>query len=157
MRYVIAVLALFMAGWFGHSAYSAKELANAIQKESQRYEALKAAHDDERKIMERQIALDSAKAESRLRKAYAENAKLRAEAERVIPAELLIFARLCESTENCSVLYGYDPVSATTLGKGSPPTVTAEEIFQLIRTLDDNTLQANFRLAQLAEQHKRCK
>src|SRR3990172_1715034 len=145
MRYVIAVLALFMAGWFGHSAYSSKELANAIQKESERYEKLKASHNDERKIMERQVALDSAKAESRLRKAYAENKQLRVEADRAIPAEFLIFARLCESIEDCSVLYGYDPVSATTLGQGSPPTVTAEEIFQLIRTLDDNTLQANFR------------
>lgn len=156
MRYIIAIVALFFAGWFAHSAYTSKELADALQKAGQKYQILKATHDTERTALERKSALDSAKAESRLRKILAENDQLRQEAAYVVAAEFLVYARLCRNPAECSLLYGSSLASGTAAGQGSSSTVTSQEVYELVRTLDTNIEQSNTRLAQMSEQLKSC-
>ena len=155
VKYVIAMVALFFAGWFAHSAYTSKELADALQKAGQKHQILKATHDNERTALERKIALDSAKAESRLGKILAENDRLWTEAAHIVSAEFLVFAGLRDSPD--TLPNRPLPPTVPTETETSLAGTTSQEIYELIRTLDGNIIQANFRLEQLTEQVKACR
>ncbi len=152
--YILAALAIFMSGYFFKDAKFNKELAHAIQKAEQRFETTRTRQEGERHELEKKIAKDRQLADQRLRELTQENDKLRAEASAYVSVELLVFAGLCDTTEECTLLYrkGTD--------KTSPPTeglVTAAEIYRLLRTLDEIILQHNLGLEQLNQQLEACR
>lgn len=153
--YLFILVFGFVSGILFWRTHIAEVTASAIQKADQKYQILKASHEDERKIMERQVALDNAKAESRLRKAIEENQQLRAEAAHIVSAEFLVYAGLLDSPD--TLPDRFIPPTAPTETETSLAGTTSQEIYELISTLDNNIEQSNFRLAQLAEQAKACR
>lgn len=153
---LIAALSLFTAGWFGHSAYSDKDLAHAIEKAHEQYIDAKAKQEAQRKSLEEQNAKDRYLAESRLQKALTENAQLRAEADALVSIELLIYGRLCDNSQECAVLYRYGTDQAHPAPQGNIA-ISAREIYQTLAILDQQTLETNLRMEQLTAQLKSCR
>ena len=151
---LIAAVAIFSSGWFGHKAYIAEELANAIKQAQKDYDKLKSEQKLERQTLEGKIIADRGRADERLQKALAENARLRAEVNAIVSIELLIFARLCSSATDCALLYGRNDADKKTAGN---PSIAAHEIYRLLSLLDEQALATNLQIAQWNEQIKSCR
>lgn len=150
---VIAAASIFLSGWFGHKAYSAEELTNAIQEAQKKYSKLKAEQQLERETLERKIIADRRRADAKLEKALAENAQLRAEADALVSTELLVFARLCDDYDQCALLYGRAGADQKASGASA---ITAHKIYRLLSILDEQALETNLKIAQVNEQIESC-
>lgn len=154
--YLIAAICLIAVGWFAHDAHVAKEIARETQKAEDRYHALRKSQEAERQELEKERLADRAKAESRLRQALAENRQLRTEADAPVNPEFMVYARLCDSAEDCTVFYR-PPVGPASAAPEGSIAITALEIYATLRTLDELILQHNLELAQIKTQLSACR
>lgn len=151
--YPIAIIAIFFTGWYAKDAQISKEVVNAVQKAEQRFQAERARSGKERTSLEKRLAQDRQISEQRLGKALAENHQLREAIAAPVPRELLIFASLCLETDLCTL--PAEPRHDTTSTAPQRP-VVQEDIYRLLRDLDEAIVKHNLGIEQFRKQIKHC-
>lgn len=145
---------MITVGWFYRGEHDAKELANAIQKAEQRFQNLRTRQESDRQDLEDKIASDRIKAEQSLGKLLKENSKLRAEADARVDVSFLIYSKLCESPEECTVLRGGTEANPQSQGLYE---ITNLDIYAVLRDVTDAIQEHNLQVEQVNQQIRECK
>lgn len=151
---VIAALALIAVGWFYRGEHDAKELQHAIQENQESHARLTETQTRQRAALETELAQTRKVSQQRIGTLMQENSQLRAEAASIVSVEFLIFSRLCDNPEECTLL-GFARTDKTT--SKTTGTVTAYHLYTVLGALDEMVIAHNLGLEQLQAQLNICR
>lgn len=148
--YVLVASTIFALGWKSHANFNTNKTLAAVQEATAKAIELQTKHAKEKADLEKQITDSSALATRKIKKLIEENSQIKGISDTAIDSALAVYARLCDTDNECSLLH--NPIDSPATGER----ISVLSILYVIRKMDEAAERTNIAIEQMNQQVSGC-